>query len=458
MVDLINDSRKIKKGDTFIAIKGIDHDGHDYIKQAIENGASKIICEHGSYNVETIIVEDSRGYLEEYLLNNYYPLIKDINLVGVTGTNGKTTTCYLVYQMLRKLGKKCAYIGTIGFYLDDEIRTLANTTPDILDLYNMFLECREKNIETIVMEVSSQAIDMNRVKDLKYDIVAFTNLTQDHLDYHLTMNNYLNAKQKLFKMVRNEKIAIINIDDEYGNKFLFSENNNITIGLNGKVKIVDYKLFSDKTVFVFNYNDKLYNVTINMAGKYNIYNYLTSLFIVHNLGISIDNIIDLNMILTPPPGRMDIIAYNTNSIIVDYAHTPDAVLNILNSVNEYKKKKVITVIGCGGNRDRTKRPIMGDIATKYSDYVIFTNDNPRNEDEKVIMTDIISGVTTNNYKVIYDRNDAITAAMKLLNNNDILLILGKGHENYQIIKDIKYHFDDKETVLEYINQKEKTLV
>ena len=449
MIDLITDSRKVKQGDTFIAIKGIDNDGHNYIEQAIENGATKIIAERGNYKVETEIVEDTTKYLNEYIYNNYYDKIKDIKLIGVTGTSGKTTTCFLTYTLLKELGCKAAYIGTIGFYMDDFVRELPNTTPLIDELYNILLECKENNIEYVVMEVSSHALDLNRVYGLEYDAAGFTNISQDHLDYHKTIENYAQAKVELFRKLRNNKTAIINIDDDHSNMFILPENNNITLSENkGDVSIYDIKLTNLGIDFKFNYKEKTYEKTIDMVGKYNIYNYMTAVMLINSFGFDIENI--LNLEAKAPRGRMEMVKYGTNSIFVDYAHKPDAVKKVLENAKEFTVGRIITIIGCGGNRDRTKRPIMGNIASELSDYVIFTNDNPRNEDPSEIMNDILEGVHNENHEVILDRKSAINKGISLLKENDVLLILGKGHEDYQIVQGVKYHLDDMECVLEAI--------
>ena len=450
---LKSDSRLVEKGDTFIAIKNVNTDGHDFIESAIEKGATKIICEHGNYPVETIIVPNTRKYLEDYLYNNFYPKFKHMKLIGVTGTNGKTTTCYLIYQMLNKLGIKCAYIGTIGFYYDEHKEELNNTTPDIDILYKMFIEAANAGCECMVMEVSSHALDMNRIHGLEFDEVAFTNLTQDHLDYHKTIENYANAKKKLFYKTRGNKIAVINGDDPLYKEFINRDNNNIIIGSNSNdVKIIKTNLTHLGSDITFSYNGMVYDVSINMVGLYNVYNYLTAVMLVHKLNISIDNILSIAKDIKAPSGRMELIKYNTNSIFIDYAHTPDAVVNVLKNANTYKKGKIITVIGCGGDRDRTKRPIMADETLKYSDYAIFTNDNPRTEDEKQIINDMTSHITSNNFEVIYDRAQAIKKAISMLKENDILMLLGKGHETYQIIGKEKIHFSDKEEVLKNIKK------
>ncbi len=452
MINLKTDSRKVGKGDTFIAIRNVNRDGHDYIEEAIKKGATKIICEEGTYPVETEIVKDTRAYLDEYLYAHYYPQIKNMKLIGVTGTNGKTTTCFLIYQMLKKLGCNPAYIGTIGFYYNNTKKELNNTTPDTDLLYEMLLEASEAGCDTVVMEVSSHALDKNRIYGLEFDCVAFTNLTQDHLDYHESMENYCEAKKKLFKRTRNNKIAVINKDDAYANNFILPENENITISSeSGSVTITDMDFSHMSTQIKFTYEEKEYTTSINMVGRYNVYNFLTAVFLVHKLGFTLKEILNLADTLSAPAGRMEKIAYKTNSIFIDYAHTPDAVINVLKSAEEYKNGQVITIIGCGGDRDRKKRPIMGHAAEENSDYVIFTNDNPRTEDEHQIMNDIIDGLNKDNHEVIFDRKEAIQKGISLLKENDMLMILGKGHEDYQIIGTEKHHFSDKEIVLETIN-------
>lgn len=454
MVDIKTDSRLVKPGDTFIAIRNVVRDGHDFIESAIANGATKIIAEEGSYSVETEIVENTRDYLNKYLYENYYHKFSDMKFIGVTGTNGKTTTCYLIYQILSDLGYKCAYLGTIGFYYPGVMRELNNTTPDTDLLYSMFLEAKEAGCEYVVMEVSSHALDMNRIYGIEYDEVAFTNLTQDHLDYHKTFDNYADAKKILFERTRGNKVAVINADDPYHERFILDGNKNITISdTNGGVKILDIKFSNLGTTFSFSYNGENYQTHINMVGRYNVYNYLTALLLVVNLGFDINEVLKLNDELSAPVGRMEMIKYGTNSVFVDYAHTPDAVINVLESSKEYKEGKVITIVGCGGDRDRTKRPIMGRAAEEYSDYVIYTNDNPRTEDPEAIMKDILEGVKQDNHEVILDRKEAIIRGMDLLKDKDILMILGKGHEDYQIIGREKIHFSDQEIVREYIANK-----
>lgn len=451
MINIKTDSRKVKKGDTFIAIKGNTVDGHDYIEKAIENGASKIVCEHGSYNVETIVVPDTKEYLQKYIVDNYKDIVNKLDIIGVTGTNGKTTTCFLTYQMLNKLGIKTAYIGTIGFYVENEVYELPNTTPEITEIYSMLTTALEKGCKAVVMEVSSHALSFKRVEGLSFTIEAFTNLTEDHLDYHKTMENYLKAKLLILDYLKDTGTIIVNNDDEYGK--YFKKKNYKTIGFTkSDYEVISYENTDSGTIINFKYHEKNLSVTTNLRGKFNVYNYMTALAIINTYGIDIQKIFDITKDVFPPKGRCEQIKVRDAEAVIDYAHTPDAVEKIINSFLENKKGKIITIVGCGGDRDPKKRPIMGNVATQKSDYVIFTNDNPRTEDPKIIMDNIISGVHKTNYEIIFDRKEAINKGLEMLNKNDTLLILGKGHEDYQIIGHEKHHLDDKEIVLDYLKK------
>ncbi len=453
MLNIKTDSRKVKDGDTFVAIKGNTVDGHDYIEEAIKNGAKKIIAEHGSYSVDTMIVDNTEKYLNEYLVSNFSDKFNGIKFIGITGTNGKTTTAFLTSNLLTNLKIKNAYIGTIGYYINSEfIKELPNTTPDILLLYNLILEAIEKNVEVIVMEVSSHALDMGRINGIKLDIAGFTNLTEDHLDYHKTMENYLESKKKILNYIKDDGVMISNIDDPKGYEFEFK--NFKTLGFNDSdYKILDYEYTELTTKIKFSYLNEIYSVETNLLGKFNIYNYITALAFVNSIGIGIDEIINNTSKIYPPNGRNEVIDVFGAKAIIDYAHTPDAVEKIIKSTQEIKTGKIFTIIGCGGDRDPKKRSIMGQIATELSDFVILTNDNPRTEDEKNIMKDIVSGINKDNYKIIYDRKTAIKEGLEMLNKKDTLLILGKGHEDYQIIGHTKHHLSDKEEVLKYIDSK-----
>ncbi len=433
-----DNSKLIEPGDTFIALKKIN-DGHDYIEDAIKKGATTIIAEHGNYSVDTILVNNTHEYLVEHLYNNYYDDIKDLTLIGMTGTNGKTTTCYLLYQALIANNINASYIGTIGFYIKDKIKSLDNTTPDILEIYDMLLRCKRENVTHVIMEVSSHSLSMNRIKGLIFKYGVFTNLTQDHLDYHKTLDNYISAKQKLFQVVTDK--SFINIDDKYKNCFLYD--NSITYGFNNadyNISDIEINLNNSK----FKLNKKAYKT--NLIGKHNIYNISVVIAILNELRLD-DSVIEK---LNNPPGRMEIINIKNNIAVVDYAHTPDAVSNVIKTAKELNPNNIITIIGCGGDRDKMKRPIMGEIATNYSDFVIFTSDNPRNEIAEMILNDITKDLSNENYMVIENREEAIKKGIQMLENNDILLVLGKGHETYQIINNQKTYFNDKEIILKHI--------
>ena len=450
MIKYETDSRLVTKGKTFVAIKGYTVDGHDYINQAIENGATFIISEKDlDITVPYLKVKDTEKYIEQKLEEEYSSNFKDLKIIGVTGTNGKTTTCYLIYQMLKELNKKAAYIGTIGFYLNDEIRELPNTTPDILSLYKLIMEAKEKEVEYIIMEVSSHALSLSRIAGINFDVAAFTNLSQDHLDFHKDMIDYLNAKKLIINHLKQKGTLIVNLDEETSKEFIFK--NKLTIGKNGDYKITNYNYNPDSTDLEFTFKNNTYKVKTNLINEFNIYNYLMSLAILNNLDIPIENIIKITNKVYPPRGRCETIKVNDSYAVIDYAHTPDAVEKIIKAYKELNVGKVITVLGCGGDRDPKKRPIMGDIATSLSDKVIFTSDNPRTEDPKKILEDITKNNKSTNYEVIIDREKAIIKGINQLNKNDFLLILGKGHEDYQIIGTEKIHFDDAEVVRENIN-------
>ena len=440
-------SKEVKENDTFLALKGVKKDGHDYIEEAIKNGASKIICEHGKYSVETIIVPSTREYLSNYLKDKID--LSKVIMIGITGTNGKTTSAYLTYQLLNLLGIKSSYIGTIGFYIDKKVRDLNNTTPDLYDLYMIIDECIKNDVKVIVMEVSSQALSYDRLTNINYSIIGFTNLTEDHLDYHKTMENYLNAKLLILDHLKDDAKIIVNSDDPVHDRFKKEGHKFITFGFNGDYKINNFDTGAAETKLNFSFDNKDYDVVIPLTSKFNVYNYLTMLSIVHEYGIDINKIIKETPNLKAPKGRCETYKVNHAYAIVDYAHTPDAVEKVITAYNELKKGKVITIIGCGGDRDPKKRPIMGSIATELSDYVIFSNDNPRTENPEDIMKDILEGVKKDNYEVILDRREAIKHGIDIMKPNDILLILGKGHENYQIIGKTKIHLDDAEEVLNY---------
>ena len=452
MLKYETDSRIIKPGQIFVAIPGYTVDGHDFIEKAIENGASEIIVSKDvEFDIPTTKVENTSNYLTDTLVKEYSNEFKDMKFVGITGTNGKTTTCYLIYQLLRKLNVNAAYLGTIGFYHGENFTPLNNTTPDILTLYKLLLGAKEKGCTTIVMEVSSHALSLKRIAGLNFDVAGFTNITQDHLDYHKTMEEYLKAKLQIVDYLKDTGVMIVNNDDEKSECFKEKYPNNLSIGLNNAdVNINEYKISPDQTTINFNYLENNYEVTTKLTSKFNVYNYLFALTTLVNLGFDINDVIVKTEHIVPPKGRCETYKVNGGYAVIDYAHTPDAVEKVIAAYNELKKARVITIIGCGGDRDPLKRPIMGKIATENSDYVLFTNDNPRTEKQEDIMKDIIAGVDKDNYEIVYDRREAIKKAISIMQAEDIVLILGKGHEDYQIIGHEKIHLDDSEEVKKYI--------
>ncbi len=438
---LWKNSKYVKDGDYFL----VDKDNRKYVIDAINNGAVRIITElDETYDIETIKVESINDFIKDF----YNDKINDIKLIGITGTNGKTTTCYLIYQMLNYISVKTAYIGTIGFYIDGLIKKIDNTTPSIDILYNLILDAKENGCEVIVMEASSHALKQERLYGLLFDAVGVTNITQDHMDYHKNMKDYIKSKKKIINMLKNKRVCILNKKDKYYKRFKNRKNNNYIIGKDVKITSVTNCL--DKTSLVIKDGIK-HGFVLSMVGDFNIYNFLFAYYIIKKLGYDVGKLKDKFYLLSEPPGRMQKMKYGSNVIFVDYAHTPDAVKNVLKTVKKIKNKGIITIIGCGGNRDKEKRPLMANIACKYSSYVIFTNDNPRLEDEKEIMKDIMKGAN-GKYEIIYDRYNAIKKGIELLKDSMILMVLGKGHEDYQIIGNVKKHFSDFEVVKEIIDE------
>ncbi len=452
MINIKTDSRKVKKGDIFVALRGIVGDGHAFIGKAIENGASKIIAEEGSYDVDYEIVKDSREYLNDYLKNNYNKFLEEIHIIGLTGTNGKTTTAYLIYDALRKMGQKCCYIGTIGFYMEGKVCNLSNTTPEVSEVYDMLIKAYDEGYRYAVIEASSEGLLHRRLENIPFEFAVFTNLTQDHLNIHKTMENYAKCKQKLFNQLKEGGKAIVNYDDPNKNIFLLDYNNNITYGFTGgDYKVTDYQMSILGSNFTFINDGVKQNIKVQLIGKYNIYNVLVAIIILRELGFSFSKIADNLYYVDCPPGRMDMVEYKNNRIIIDYAHTPDAIQNVISTVKEVCDGKVYTVFGCTGDRDRTKRPIMTKLVTDSSDFAIITNDDLHNEDPNQIVDDMLKGITNTNYEIELDRKKAIIKGINLLDTNDVLLILGKGHEEVMIVKDNKkIPFNDKKTVLNYL--------
>ena len=394
---------------------------------------------------------------------------KKMRMIGVTGTNGKTSSTYMLRDILRRAGYKVGVIGTIKIMIEDEELPIHNTTPDVVDLQETLHNMYQKGMDYVVMEVSSHALDMNRVAGCEYDTAIFTNLTQDHLDYHKTMENYALAKAKLFEglsasgSVKTGKTAVINIDDELGSKTMLEHThcNLITYGIKHKeaaLKAENVEIKASGASFDVEYNNEAIHFDLKVTGLFNVYNILGVIGAALAEHIAPAVIRETLENFEAVAGRFELVRQGQDfSVIVDYAHTPDGLENVLKTAREIAKKRLIVVFGCGGDRDRTKRPIMGRIAAQLADVVIATSDNPRTEDPEFILSQVEEGVLPalhgNFHEKITDRRQAIFRAVELAQKDDIVLIAGKGHENYQILKTGTIHFDDKEVAIEAIRRK-----
>ncbi|MCX8057439.1 MAG: UDP-N-acetylmuramoyl-L-alanyl-D-glutamate--2,6-diaminopimelate ligase [Ignavibacteria bacterium] len=455
------DSRKVVKNSLFVAIKGFNFDGHDFIMDAISKGATVVVLEDDSkvsndylihQNVTKILVKDSRKALAHLSKNFFKNPSEKIQLIGVTGTNGKTSVTYFVKSILEKAGYKSGLIGTIANYIGDEIIPSEKTTPESVELNQLLERMVNENCKYCSMEVSSHSLELHRVYGLKFKVGVFTNLSQDHLDFHGTMENYFLAKKKLFDYLDSDSIAVVNFDDKYGREII--KDTKAKVVSYGSTEGVDYRFVNptysfEQLNFDMIIDGVAYPIRANVTGTFNVYNLTASIAVCHQLGIDIKTIQDAVNNLSQVPGRFEVIGNYPVKVIVDYAHTHDALENVLLTIREIlkqnnSKSRVITVFGAGGDRDKTKRPKMAKVVEKYSDYAIITSDNPRNEDVNEIFADILSGIyDVWKFEVIEDRDTAIMKAIVLANPNDVVLIAGKGHETYQIIKNEKIPFDDR---------------
>ena len=435
-------SKLVQKGDTFLALKGIKRDGHNYIEDAINKGAVCVICEHGDYPVKTIITDDTRSYLGKYLKDLNEDKLSKIKIIGIVGSTGKTVTGDFIYQLLNILGHKTAVIGTNGFYAPDYYEALAESTPDIYKIYECINKAISLGCKSIVIEASSGAIIQRHLEGLMFDFVIFTNIvTNSTKDIDL----YVNSKVSIFKNLKKTGYAIINKKDKYTEEFTLSSNNNIFYN-DGDFKLSNIKLGYSSTEF--NINDN--HIYLPLIGIFNAHHYLASYIISRLLSFDDSEIIEATKKMVPADGRFQNINFGNKLIIIDYAHEVCVINNIIKETKDFALGKIITVIGCGGDRDNSKRPKIGKLVTEKCDYAIFTNDNPRNEDPLVILDEIKKGATSDNYTVIPNRKDAIKKGIGMLLDNDILLILGKGHENIQIADDVTYDFKDYDEVMKII--------
>ncbi|MBV8327176.1 UDP-N-acetylmuramoyl-L-alanyl-D-glutamate--2,6-diaminopimelate ligase [Chryseobacterium sp.] len=457
IAELVFDSRKITENSLYVAMRGTVVDGHSFITSAIEKGATAIVCEEFpeilAENVTYVKVKDSSKALGHLASNFFENPSKKLKLIGVTGTNGKTSVSTLLFDVFRNLGYDAALLSTVEIRIGDEIIPATHTTPDVITINRILSEAVEKGCEYAFMEVSSHGIAQHRIEGLHFKVAGFTNLTHDHLDYHKTFEEYLKTKKRFFDELEDTAIAITNIDDKNGNVML--QNTKAKKKSYALKTMADYhgKLLEvDFNGMLLNFNGKEFWTTL--TGKFNVYNLLLVFGIAEELGFEQDEILQAISKLKRVSGRFETFKSDGGIFfIVDYAHTPDALENILDSINDIRTKneRLITVFGCGGDRDHSKRPEMGNIATKKSTLAIITSDNPRTEDPAQIIKEIEAGVEPQNfskYTSIPDRKEAIKMAIKFAEPKDIVLVAGKGHETYQEINGVKHHFDDKEVINE----------
>ena len=454
--DIQFDSRQVKPGTLFVAQPGTVVDGHDYIDKAIEAGAAAIVCERtDTIHKEgaTVIVVDNASHALGLIASawNGYPS-KHLTLVGVTGTNGKTTIATLLYKMVRAMGHKAGLLSTVVNYVNDEPVQATHTTPDALELNGLLKQMVDAGCRYAFMEVSSHAIAQQRIAGLDFDGALFTNLTRDHIDFHKTFENYRDTKKQLFDNLKKDAFAVTNKDDKNG--LVMTQNCKAAIHTYSTRSLADYKA----RILEEGFDGMLLEVNgmevfVRLVGRFNVSNLLCIYGAAVCLGFEPAEVLRVLSTLSAVNGRFEAIHSPKGwTAIVDYAHTPDAVENVLNTINEIRKpaSKVITVVGCGGNRDKGKRPMMASIAKKNSTQLILTSDNPRDEEPKDILSDMIAGLSPEEQQqqtlVIEDRETAIKTACMLAGKDDVILIAGKGHEDYQIIKGVKHHFDDHEIV------------
>ena len=457
VLGLTQDSQKVQKGFVFFAIKGHTVDGHKFIPAALENGACAIISQEKLDLKQAVLVEDIEQVMATAALKFYDNPSNKLKMFAITGTKGKTSISYLLESILIAAGKIPAVLGTINYRTNRQVLSKApNTTPAALTLQNILYTAVNQGADSCIMEVSSHALELKRVEGVNFDTAIFTNLQRDHLDFHHTFENYFKAKYKLFESLLNpqnpkqNKTAIINIDDEYGQKLYKM--------LEGKIKLLTYSIKGKADFAATEIQPSLDGVTfevngqkakINLLGAHNVYNALAAIAAASTYDIGLETAIKGISNLQGVAGRMQAIkAGQPFYVFVDFAYTEEALLRAFDTVKPYKKGKIITVFGCGGERDTTKRPLMGACTIKNSDYVIITNDNPRREDPQNILKDILAGVGENkNYEVELDRRKAINKAIAQAKEGDIVLIAGKGHEDYQILPTGKIHFSDEEEAL-----------
>ncbi|MBI4823640.1 MAG: UDP-N-acetylmuramoyl-L-alanyl-D-glutamate--2,6-diaminopimelate ligase [Nitrospirae bacterium] len=457
------DSRKVMPGDLFVALKGLNLDGHDFIPDAIKRGASTVICENKQSAIPFIQVPDTRSSLA-FVSNNFYERPSErLSVIGITGTNGKTTTSYLIKSILEKSGKKTGLIGTINYVIGDRSFPAPHTTPEALEFQSLLFEMLKAGLSHTVSEVSSHALSLKRVDYTRFSVAVFTNLTRDHLDFHGTMKEYFEAKKRLFvELLDKNGTAVINIDDPYGKELIrHTKAKVITYGIQkaAELKAVDIENSVDGISFVIRHGESNFRVNSPMVGIPNVYNILSSTAVSLSMGIKWDVIKTAIKETGNVKGRFEKVSLGQDFLcVVDYAHTEDALRMLILTARDVTPKqrgRVITVFGCGGQRDRGKRPLMGSSATELSDIVYITSDNPRAEEPMEIIKDILSGITKENYHIVPDRSSAIRQAVMEAGTEDSVIIAGKGHEDYQETKGKRLPFSDRQEAEKAIREKMK---
>lgn len=453
------DSRSVKRGDVFVAVKGFAFDGHKYIPAAIEAGAAAVICQElPSADIPYALVEDSRLALALASRELFGDPASEMKIIGVTGTNGKTTTTYLLKHLLEsKLDAKVGLIGTNGNMIGSEFIHTERTTPESFELQRLFREMADSGCTHVVMEVSSHSLSLDRVAGIHFDVGIFTNLTQDHLDFHGTMEDYAAAKAKLFTVCTD---GCINADDKWCDTM--TENASCKLHTysvdsdNATLRAKDVRLTPSGIEFSACTDTESEKVKLCIPGKFSVYNALCVISAGLLLGISLSDCADALASAKGVKGRMELVPTDGDyTIVIDYAHTPDALENALKALRINEDARLVALFGCGGDRDRTKRPIMGSVAAKYADHVIVTSDNPRTEEPQSIINDILEGMkdTATPYTVICDRVEAICTAIDEHQKGDVILLAGKGHEDYQVVGHEKHHMDEREIVAEHIEMR-----
>src|SRR5215510_5593336 len=449
------DSRRVQRNGIFVALRGEKSDGHEFIGQAIEKGASVIVAEREELNPRAtcLVVENTRTALADFAEAFFGHPGRKLKLAAVTGTNGKTTTTFLIKHICENAGLRCGLIGTVRYEIGERILPAIRTTPESLDLQELLSQIANAGCKAAAMEVASHALAQQRTRGIQWNVAVFTNLTQDHLDFHGTMENYFEAKAKLFtelaaQQQKTKPVAIVNIDDRYGQQLLDKLDKNVAaitygMGLRADFRASNYRGEFTGTSYQLDARGKSYLVRLPLIGRFNVTNSLAALAAAEVLGINLRSAV-LNLAKAPQvPGRLELVpAKRQFQVFVDYAHTPDALGNVLKTLRELQPNRLITVFGCGGDRDRQKRPLMAEMADRLADYSIITSDNPRKEDPSTIIAETEKGFRSNRYEKIVDRTEAINRGIALARPHDIVLVAGKGHENYQEFADYTIPFDD----------------